>query len=138
MIEQIGLPLDVADAAVARRWVLRRSTRARRLAVRIHHDGGVEVVVPRGVTEATVAGFLQRHQQWINSCNPGRRRHPHSLFRPRISLCPGLASRTACISPAAVGSASWQWHPVCSLGRQPGCRRTGYRTASVAALVARA
>jgi len=91
MIEQIGLPLDVVDAAVARRWVLRRSNRARRLAVRIHHDGGVEVVVPRGVTEATVAGFLQRHQQWIESKLQSRSAPaPPQPFPPANIALPGL------------------------------------------------
>jgi len=44
---------------------LRRSARARRLALRVHHDGRVEVVAPRGVGEAMIGHFVHRHREWI-------------------------------------------------------------------------
>jgi len=46
-------------------WTLRRSARARRLALRVHHDGRVEVVAPRGVGEAMIGHFVHRHREWI-------------------------------------------------------------------------
>jgi predicted metal-dependent hydrolase len=53
------------DAAMPLAWTLRRSARARRLALRVHHDGRVEVVAPRGVGEAMIGHFVHRHREWI-------------------------------------------------------------------------
>ncbi|MFM7432868.1 MAG: M48 family metallopeptidase, partial [Gammaproteobacteria bacterium] len=53
------------DAALPLAWTLRRSARARRLALRVHHDGRVEVVAPRGVGEAMIGHFVDRHLEWI-------------------------------------------------------------------------
>lgn len=53
------------DAAMPLAWTLRRSARARRLALRVHHDGRVEVVAPRGVGEAMIGHFVDRHREWI-------------------------------------------------------------------------
>jgi predicted metal-dependent hydrolase len=66
MVEQMALPLEAATgSATSPRYMLRRSARARRLAVRIHHDGRVEVVAPRGVPETLIHGFVDRHRPWI-------------------------------------------------------------------------
>jgi predicted metal-dependent hydrolase len=66
MSEQFALPLEVAaDTAGTPEWVLRRSARARRLAVRVHHDGRVEVIAPRSLPERDIDGFLHRHRAWI-------------------------------------------------------------------------
>lgn len=67
MPDQIALPLGVeSDDPSDPILHLRRSARARRLALRVHLDGRVEVVVPRGVTMATVENFVMRHRHWVH------------------------------------------------------------------------
>src|SRR5829696_3902704 len=51
---------DAADG-----WLVRESRRARRLIVRVHHTGRVEVIVPRRTSQRTVARFVDRHREWI-------------------------------------------------------------------------
>jgi len=46
-------------------WQVRESRRARRLIVRVHHSGRVEVIVPRRTSQRAVAHFLDRHREWI-------------------------------------------------------------------------
>lgn len=46
-------------------WRVRRSGRARRLAVRVFRDGTVEIVVPGRTGPAQVESFVARHRQWI-------------------------------------------------------------------------
>ena len=58
---QLSLGLDEAPAA----WHVRRSPRARRLAVRVYPGGRVEVVVPRGVGARLVQRFVVGHSEWI-------------------------------------------------------------------------
>lgn len=66
MLDQIALPLEESSARGSRSLTLRRSTRARRLALRVHLDGRVEVVVPRGVAMSSVEAFVARHQDWLS------------------------------------------------------------------------
>jgi predicted metal-dependent hydrolase len=58
------LPLWSGRSAEAE-WRVRRSARARRLAVRVFHDGTVEVVVPERARPREVQTFVARHQDWI-------------------------------------------------------------------------
>ncbi|MGH8249998.1 MAG: M48 family metallopeptidase [Steroidobacteraceae bacterium] len=51
--------------ALRDRWSVRRSERARRLAVRVLPGGAVEIVVPKGIRPGTVERFVTRHRQWI-------------------------------------------------------------------------
>lgn len=60
------LPLFDARAGAAE-FGVRRSTRARRLTVRVYPGGRVEVTVPAGVRPATVADFVARHRAWIDA-----------------------------------------------------------------------
>jgi predicted metal-dependent hydrolase len=60
------LMLLLGDASALRDgWSVRRSERARRLAVRVMPGGAVEVVVPQGTRPGTVERFVTRHRQWI-------------------------------------------------------------------------
>lgn len=54
-----------SDTDGAQGWVVRESRRARRLTVRVHHTGRVEVVVPLRTSSTAVARFLDRHRGWI-------------------------------------------------------------------------
>jgi hypothetical protein len=47
-------------------FAVRVSPRARRLTVRVHVGGHVEVVVPRGVAPGTVRAFVSRNTTWID------------------------------------------------------------------------
>jgi predicted metal-dependent hydrolase len=47
-------------------FAVRVSPRARRLTVRVHIGGRVEVVVPRGVAPNTVRAFVNRNTSWID------------------------------------------------------------------------
>lgn len=47
-------------------FVIRRSTRARHMAISISGHGAVEVIVPRRARPAEVEQFVRQHRQWIN------------------------------------------------------------------------
>jgi len=69
--------------------VVRESRRARRLAVRVHRTGRVEVVVPPRTSRAAVSAFVSAHRDWIETRQQAalRQRPPESAFPPeRIEL----------------------------------------------------
>jgi predicted metal-dependent hydrolase len=73
-------------------WVVRESRRARRLAVRVHRTGRVEVVVPPRTSGATVRAFVSQHRDWIETRRQAalRQKPPELPFPPpRIEL-PGV------------------------------------------------
>jgi predicted metal-dependent hydrolase len=47
-------------------WQVRRSLRARRLAVRVFRDGGVEIVAPQRASATQIEAFVTRHRDWID------------------------------------------------------------------------
>jgi predicted metal-dependent hydrolase len=70
-------------------WQVRESRRARRLAVRVHRTGRVEVVVPPRTSRATVTAFLTEHRDWIETRREAalRQKAPETPFPPdRIEL----------------------------------------------------
>ena len=91
---QAALPLEwPAAVGEETRWIIRRSTRARRLALRVHLDGRVEVVVPRGVADPVVQGFMSRHREWVQRKLAARPRTamgepfpPSSIELPALEL----------------------------------------------------
>ena len=46
-------------------WDVRRSVRARRLAIRVHPEGRVEIIVPAHASASVVQTFVARHRNWI-------------------------------------------------------------------------
>ena len=66
-------------------WVVRESRRARRLAVRVHRTGRVEVVVPPRTSRAAVSAFLTQHRSWIET----RREAALRLKPPEVPFPPG-------------------------------------------------
>jgi predicted metal-dependent hydrolase len=88
------LPL-FRDGAVDADWTLRESVRSRRLTVRVHHGGRVEVVVPRGTARPMVLAFLQRHRQWIDRRREQAQRHapPVEPFPPRLLRLAGIGEQ---------------------------------------------
>ncbi len=95
-------------------WRVRRSVRARRLAVRVFHDGAVEVVVPERTRPREVQSFVARHQDWIvqerrrasllvHEFPPDRLElkaigetwHCHAVQAPAATAGPELAGATA-------------------------------------------
>jgi len=65
-------------------WVVRESRRARRLAVRVHRTGRVEVVVPPRTSRAAVSAFLAQHRTWIETRREAalRQKPPEVPFPP--------------------------------------------------------
>ena len=63
---------------------MRESRRARRLAVRVHRTGLVEVVVPPRTSRAAVSAFLAQHRTWIETRRAAALRHkpPELPFPP--------------------------------------------------------
>jgi hypothetical protein len=57
----LRLPDEVAQAAVT----IRRSARARRLGVRVFHDGRVEVVAPVRASQGAIERFMALHAGWV-------------------------------------------------------------------------
>jgi predicted metal-dependent hydrolase len=73
-------------------WVVRESRRARRLAVRVHRSGRVEVVVPPRTSRATVSAFLTEHRDWIETRQQAalRQKPPEVPFPPQRIELPGV------------------------------------------------
>ncbi len=68
---------------------MRESRRARRLAVRVHRTGRVEVVVPPRTSRAAVSAFVTEHRDWIETRRLAalRQKPPETPFPPtRIAL----------------------------------------------------
>jgi predicted metal-dependent hydrolase len=76
----------------AQPWVVRESRRARRLAVRVHRTGRVEVVVPPRTSRAMVSAFLSEHRDWIETRRQAALRHkpPETPFPPSRIALPGV------------------------------------------------
>jgi predicted metal-dependent hydrolase len=76
----------------AQPWVVRESRRARRLAVRVHRTGRVEVVVPPRTSRAMVTAFLSEHQEWIETRRQAalRQKPPDTPFPPPRIALPGV------------------------------------------------
>jgi predicted metal-dependent hydrolase len=73
-------------------WVVRESRRARRLAVRVHRTGRVEVVVPPRTSRATVSAFVSQHRDWIETRRQAalRQKPPDTPFPPTRIALPGV------------------------------------------------
>jgi predicted metal-dependent hydrolase len=61
----VQLPLWNAAADSAAPTRLRVSHRARRVSIRVHEDASVELVIPRGVSEARARAFLVSREAWV-------------------------------------------------------------------------
>jgi len=76
-------------------WRVRMSARARRLGLRVFHDGTVEVVVPPRARPREVQAFVARHRVWIE--RQRRRLTPPVLaFPPERLELPALAESWSC------------------------------------------
>lgn len=87
MPDQMALPLEALQ--------VRSSPRARRLALRVHLDGRVEVVVPRGVPSRQVEAFVVRHREWIAEKLAARKVLPPEPFPPSHLELHALGERFA-------------------------------------------
>jgi predicted metal-dependent hydrolase len=63
-------------------WEFRTSPRARRLSARVHLDGRVEIVLPRGASHEAIESFVGRHRRWIEARVAERRAHAPAPFPP--------------------------------------------------------
>ncbi|MGH8286845.1 MAG: M48 family metallopeptidase [Steroidobacteraceae bacterium] len=136
------------DTGPAEEWTVRVSRRARRLSVRVHLTGRVEVIVPPRTSARSVQRFIGRHRDWIDRRRAEARRNARPLepFPPRsieLSGCnekwrvhlaggagvpqafeaaAGLVSLTGAVTESgAVRNALRQWlvaHAREALGRQ--------------------
>lgn len=67
-LEQLELPLDVPEPTPTLQlppYRVRESDRARHVSIKVHLNGQVEVVVPRGFDQTQVPQLLQRRQAWL-------------------------------------------------------------------------
>jgi predicted metal-dependent hydrolase len=81
-------------------WQVRRSLRARRLAVRVFRDGGVEIVAPQRASAAQIEAFVTRHRDWIDR---QQSRHASAVapFPPEALDLLALGERWRCETGAA-------------------------------------
>lgn len=86
-----------SEADSAAEWIVRVSRRARRLSVRVHLTGRVEVVVPPRTSARAVRRFVGEHRDWI-----ARRRAEARRAAPAVEPFPPRM-----IPLAACGD---QWH----------------------------
>jgi predicted metal-dependent hydrolase len=72
--------------------MVRESRRARRLAVRVHRTGRVEVVVPPRTSRAAVNAFLAEHHSWIETRRAAalRQKPPEVPFPPPAIPLPAV------------------------------------------------
>jgi predicted metal-dependent hydrolase len=86
---------ESAPATVLSMAVVRHSRRARRVAVRIDAGGRVELVVPRGVSEARAMSFLATRADWVAQHLQRRRAAapPEAAFPPAQVELPALQER---------------------------------------------
>jgi predicted metal-dependent hydrolase len=96
--------LPLWDERVARSgWPVRRSQRARRLAVRVFRDGSVEIVVPHSARAAQVADFVSRHRAWIE--RQQRRLAPVTpVFPPETLELAALGEHWQCVASPLAGA----------------------------------
>jgi len=73
-------------------WTVRVSRRARRLSVRVHFTGRVEIVVPPRTSARSVERFIGRHREWIDR----RRAEARRSARPPEPFPPRQIELTAC------------------------------------------
>ena len=83
MLPQPVMMRQVSGEETPEGWQLRSSPRARRLSARVHLDGRVEIVQPRGATREAVQAFVERHRRWIESRVEERRALAPAPFPPR-------------------------------------------------------
>ena len=88
------------EGAVEAAWRVRRSERARRLGVRVFHDGSVEVIVPPRARPSEVQAFVARHQLWIERQRQ-RIAPPLEAFPPERMTLPALGETWLCRSASA-------------------------------------
>ena len=83
-LNQLSLLSDSGPDNGRNPWVVRESARARRLAVRVHRTGQVEVVVPPRTAPGTVQRFIESHRGWIEERRAAalRSRPPEQPFPP--------------------------------------------------------
>lgn len=74
-------------------WRFRTSPRARRMSARVHLDGQVEIVAPRGASAAAIESFIARHRRWIEARVAERRALAPVPFPPREIELPALGQR---------------------------------------------
>ena len=74
-------------------WQMRTSLRARRMSARVHLDGRVEIVAPRGAPAAAIEAFIARHRRWIEARVAERRALAPAPFPPREIELPALGQR---------------------------------------------
>lgn len=82
MLPQAAIIRQVIGSETEQGWQLRTSQRARRLSARVHLDGRVEIVLPRGASREAVDAFIARHRAWIESRVAERRAHAPPPFPP--------------------------------------------------------
>lgn len=99
------MQLGLWDASLGEPRV-RFSERARRVAVRVHLDGGIELVVPRGVSERHARAFFDSRSEWI--AEQVRRRR--ALWRPQAPFPPDT------LELSALGE-RWRLHLAAGSGR---------------------
>lgn len=106
MFDRPETQLSLFDAHDSPPFIVRHSRRARRLTVRVHVGGRVEVVVPPRTGQRTVREFLHRHHDWIETRRERARREcpePRPFPPDRLEL-------------AAFGE-TWQLRTVPGAGR---------------------
>ncbi|MEN7342142.1 MAG: SprT family zinc-dependent metalloprotease [Pseudomonadota bacterium] len=94
---QLDLPLAAPPSQAVPFY--RESARATRLSIKVHYDGRVEVVVPKGLCRAEVEQFVISNQAWIDRARSGQlEKHP-----------PVARQRPSAMTLTAVGE-HWRLH----------------------------
>jgi hypothetical protein len=91
------------ERAASPGWQVRRSLRARRLAVRVFRDGSVEIVAPQSVRPGQIEAFVSRHRAWIERHQ--RRLAPTApAFPPESLPLAALGEHWQCLASPLAGA----------------------------------
>src|SRR5687767_2891579 len=81
---ELELPAPEDGGRIGCSPLVRVSTRARRLSIRVYPDARVEVVAPRRVPPRDIERFVAAHREWIDDkrAQALRNRPPPQVFPP--------------------------------------------------------
>jgi hypothetical protein len=90
-------------ASTEHNWSVRRSTRARRLSVRVFRNGGVEIVVPPRTSPQRVSAFVSEHREWIETQRRRSAAPVHWPMPPAMLALTAIGEQWRCVAHEGAG-----------------------------------
>jgi predicted metal-dependent hydrolase len=88
-LQQLKLPLEVLEPGLPLPpYRVRESSRARHVSIKVHLNGQVEVVVPRGFDQTQVPQLLRRRLAWLHQTVEQLKRQTANLTEDHFEIKP--------------------------------------------------